>query len=325
MRRKVQAGVLAGIVLCLLPGTMCSHALAEESRITKVSLEITADFEQGEDVREEDIQIYTDSSLYKIDEWKLLNEELKWEGMTVPVVEIVLSQADEPKFSYIGANNLTVKGTKFTFVSSKRSEKDTILNLIIKLPPIEGEIERIEGWEINLDHHGIVSWPYSDSISLYKLEIYRGGTKIGEQSTYGTVASIQGMITQPGNYSVKLSGVSKYEGTWSGYGGRGEAVYFGQDQIDAFDEPAQSLEGSWIENSGFWYYANPGDHLAVAQWQEIEGKWYFFNTQGVMVTGWVEWNKKRYYCSQDGAMLTDSVTPDGYRVGTDGAVIGKEN
>lgn len=44
-----------------------------------------------------------------------------------------------------------------------------------------------------------------------------------------------------------------------------------------------------------------------------------------MVTGWVDWDKSRYYCAEDGSMLTDSVTPDGYRVGADGAVVGKED
>ena len=38
-----------------------------------------------------------------------------------------------------------------------------------------------------------------------------------------------------------------------------------------------------------------------------------------MVTGWVKWNSKWYYCGESGAMLTDTTTPDGYDVGSDGA------
>ena len=38
-----------------------------------------------------------------------------------------------------------------------------------------------------------------------------------------------------------------------------------------------------------------------------------------MRTGWILWNDVWYYCGADGAMLTDTVTPDGYTVGSDGA------
>lgn len=325
MKRQVKGGILAGMILCLLPGAWCSQALAEEERITKVSLEITTDFEPGDSISEEDIQIHTDSSLYKIDEWRLLNEESAWEGAAVPVVEIVLSQAEEAKFSYIGADHLTVKGTRFTFLSSKRSEKDTILNLKIKLPPIKEEVEQMETSDIWLDANGILSWPIHESVSLYRILIYRGGNKIGEKLSYGTLISIQDQITQPGNYSVKISGVSKYDGTEKTLTQRSEAVSFDIDMMSSFQTPSEELSGSWMENSGLWYYVNPGDHLAVAQWQEIDGFWYYFDHMGVRKTGWIDWNKSRYYCDENGKLLTDQVTPDGYRVGADGAVIRKEN
>ena len=38
-------------------------------------------------------------------------------------------------------------------------------------------------------------------------------------------------------------------------------------------------------------------------------------------TGWIDWNGKSYYCSENGDMLTDCMTPDNYLVGADGAWI----
>ena len=38
-----------------------------------------------------------------------------------------------------------------------------------------------------------------------------------------------------------------------------------------------------------------------------------------MVTGWVTWKDKEYYCGDDGVMLVNTVTPDGERVGPDGS------
>jgi glucan-binding YG repeat protein len=43
------------------------------------------------------------------------------------------------------------------------------------------------------------------------------------------------------------------------------------------------------------------------------------NESGTMVTGWINWKSKWYYCGNDGAMYTNTTTPDGYKVGSDGA------
>ena len=40
-----------------------------------------------------------------------------------------------------------------------------------------------------------------------------------------------------------------------------------------------------------------------------------------MKTGWIDWNGKSYYCSENGDMLTNGMTPDNYLVGADGAWI----
>ena len=37
-----------------------------------------------------------------------------------------------------------------------------------------------------------------------------------------------------------------------------------------------------------------------------------------MVTGWVLWKNAYYYCGPDGAMLTNTWTPDGYYVDGNG-------
>lgn len=323
MKKRIRAGILAGIVLCLLPKTLCSQVLADGSRITKIALDVTTDFAPGESIEDEDIQIFTNSNTYKVDEWKILNEETVWEGAVVPVVEVVLSQTADPKFSYIGADNLTVRGADFTFISSKRSEKDTILNVIIKLMPIAGEAETTAA--IYLDSNGIVSWVPDEHTSYYRVKVYQENHLLKEISTYGTLVSLQEIITQSGNYRVKISGVSKYDGKDKTDWEVSDDRYFDERMIAAFTLPAESLEGQWKKSGEDWFYVNPGEHPAAAQWQFIDGKWYFFDAQGIMQRGWVAWNEQWYYCAEDGSMLTENVTPDGYLVGTDGAATGKEN
>ena len=54
-------------------------------------------------------------------------------------------------------------------------------------------------------------------------------------------------------------------------------------------------------------------------WSFINGKWYYFNPDGTMATGWIKDGDQWYYLSESGDMLQDTWTPDGYRVGAFGA------
>lgn len=47
----------------------------------------------------------------------------------------------------------------------------------------------------------------------------------------------------------------------------------------------------------------------------IHGSWYYFNESGYMVASiWIG----NYYLGENGAMLTNTTTQDGYKVGSDG-------
>ena len=57
-------------------------------------------------------------------------------------------------------------------------------------------------------------------------------------------------------------------------------------------------------------------------WKDIKGTWYYFDDGGKMAANcWVG----NYYLGSSGAMLTNTTTPDGYKVGVDGAWISGNN
>ena len=77
-----------------------------------------------------------------------------------------------------------------------------------------------------------------------------------------------------------------------------------------------ALAGQWKQDhKGWWYQYNKGWY-PESKWQKIDGTWYYFHADGYMAYNtWIG----DYYVSNSGAMLTNTTTPDGYRVGPDGA------
>ena len=59
----------------------------------------------------------------------------------------------------------------------------------------------------------------------------------------------------------------------------------------------------WQKIDGKWYYYG-SDGKAATGWKKVGEKWYYFNTEGVMQTGWQKISDKWYYLSDDGAMVT---------------------
>lgn len=66
-----------------------------------------------------------------------------------------------------------------------------------------------------------------------------------------------------------------------------------------------SLAGEWKQDDHGWWYVNDDGTYPVNQWQEIMGKQYYFDGSGYM--------------------LENTATPDGRRVGADGALIQTES
>ena len=70
------------------------------------------------------------------------------------------------------------------------------------------------------------------------------------------------------------------------------------------------------DNVGWWN--TEGTSYSIG-WRQIDSKWYYFNTNGYMETGWIsDTDGKYYYLNADGSMASNTVTPDGYTVGVNG-------
>ncbi|MDZ5128714.1 cell wall-binding protein [Clostridium perfringens] len=71
------------------------------------------------------------------------------------------------------------------------------------------------------------------------------------------------------------------------------------------------IKSGWQEIEGNWYYFNSNGNMKTG-WEEINGYWYYFNSDGVMQTGWQEIGGKWYYFRPDGNMRVGWEKINGY-------------
>ena len=69
------------------------------------------------------------------------------------------------------------------------------------------------------------------------------------------------------------------------------------------------VKDQWVQKEAGWkYYAN---NKAVTGWKQIEGKWYFFNAEGVSQKWWVQDNGTWYYLNGSGELQTGWLQDNG--------------
>ena len=71
------------------------------------------------------------------------------------------------------------------------------------------------------------------------------------------------------------------------------------------------IKSGWQEIEGNWYYFNSDGNMKTG-WEEINGYWYYFGDNGVMQTGWQEIGGIWYYFRPDGNMKVGWEEINGY-------------
>ncbi|MDD7267788.1 MAG: NlpC/P60 family protein [Lachnospiraceae bacterium] len=86
------------------------------------------------------------------------------------------------------------------------------------------------------------------------------------------------------------------------------------------DASGKWMKGNWRKHPNGWWFEYTDGRYPFARWAFIEGRWFYFDAGGYMLSNtWVG----NHYLGADGVMMTDCITPDGYRVGADGTWDGK--
>lgn len=109
----------------------------------------------------------------------------------------------------------------------------------------------------------------------------------------------------------------KEEQGWVYYRESGEKVQGSAEVINGsiygFDEKGQMLTG-WVHKK--LQLVNPANNTIIPS---VEARWYYFSPgTGIALTDWQQLDNKWYYFNHNGAMLVNTVTPDGRYVDQNG-------
>ncbi len=325
-KRGLFLAVTAAAVLAM-PHTVLAE---EEDRtpIGEITIDISSSIEVGDVGSEVDAQVDTDEC--EITTVDVTNEpDDKWKHKDKPKLEITL-EADHDYYFASGYSKKKVhlNGDSATVTSVKRKGKEE-LRVVVTLKALKGtdsdyELEVDEAEWDQLD--GVAEWNDSEDAKYFELRLYQDGKFVTNlPSVHSTSCRLGSYLRTAGSYTFEVRAVysDSRKGDWQESDSfevsaeKAAELFAASQYVISGTGPAS---GDWVQTDTGYRYVNPDQTYAVNNWQQIGGLWYYFDENGYRKTGWIQWKEKWYYLNESGVMLADTVTPDGKKVGADGAM-----
>ncbi|MCI8887160.1 MAG: cell wall-binding protein [Hungatella sp.] len=338
---KIGKQPLAVIFLAAVWGLAVPSQAFGAVAIPRVVLDVESDIKVGDSYSADDIEVTPEKDCYTVEEIRVLNEdeEFWWKETDIPKISVTLRAEDGYYFS-LARGDIEIKGG--TYVSGRKEDSYTLV-LTILLPSMREYLGELSGAKWSSYKDG--AWEEAVNAGSYEVRLYRDGKSVGGiQKVVEPQIDFGSLMGREGTYSFQVRAVNGQnrdkktdwlEAEATSYVDKTLAeqlrIQYGNVIPDYITEPSQMNQifyapdqYGWIHDNGGWWYRNPDNSYTTSNWQLIDGKWYYFNSVGYMVTGWIDWEEKSYYCDPvDGHMLVNTMIPDGsgLRVDSTGAWI----
>lgn len=324
LHKKIMAMLGAGMFMIAVPFT--SMASSNTIQEVKINIDLQQD---GNDV---DVSVTTDSNMCSVDDVAVLSgSDINWTNDDAHILKVQLKADDNNTFTYGIEKHISISGANGTLVKGQSNDWEITAYIALdvfnkyNINVRDLALSDLEWDEMN----GIARWNAAGDSDKYEVQLYRGSQSVTSVfKTEETSYDFSSFITKSGSYTFKVRAItdSSLKGSWK----KSESWHVNLKDAekissggsaDTLSGPGDSRSGKWIKDDKGWKYRTDNTYT-VSNWKYINDKWYYFNESEYMVTGWVHWKDKWYYCGDDGAMDINITTPDGYRVGNDGAWTG---
>ena len=207
------------------------YAASEKSKIGKI--ELTFDSDLGIGVDGNSLSVTPEGSntdRYYVSDTDIVNEDTDdFSDSNPPQIEITLISADEDQWYFASSSsdafrlNLAASSKnrydKVQFVSAKRSEKNTMLTLQVKLiydkkskldnrqaiSLAKNDATSSAGFGWDSAHPGTASWNTEDSARYYQIQLVKDGIDTGiMRSVYKNHYDFSSQMTEPGEYQFRV-------------------------------------------------------------------------------------------------------------------------
>ncbi|MEY8337879.1 N-acetylmuramoyl-L-alanine amidase family protein [Lachnospiraceae bacterium 62-35] len=340
-------GLGALFLVVVLAVSMCMPTFAASHTISSVSIKVKAkDVEVGEHLpalsygessgdNDGGVYVYTASDKYSIREAEWVTSESK--DMKVgdePKLKVWLTSEDDDYYfrGTYRSSNVSVSGG--SFVDAKKDSGDLVVT--IKISPIKGTYDEPEEAYWRENGMGKARWTRGNSSSgAYDVYLYRGSSLIKKvEEIESTSYDFYPYMTKKGTYSFKVRTVPKTSEEKK-YGKKSDWASSDEQYIaeeDVSDGSGQTNDGGsqpgnnssegysgqvgWIQDGNNWYFKYPDGNYHKNGWLKWDGRWYFFDSNGYMLTGWQKSNNIWYYLRPNdggpkGSMATGWLDVDG--------------
>lgn len=250
---------------------------------------------------------------------------------------IELTAEDDYYFNITKSSSIRLSGEGADLIKASRRDNGQTLIVTVELSKLETPIGDIESVSWN-GQKG--EWTEAFGADLYKLTIIGPDGKRTSIETAGTTYDFRPLMQKSGDYyfKVRAKNAAGKTSEWldssilnvtadmaaqnkSDYEVKKEITY--KDGIVAPDmQIVKYLNTGWQKtNDGHYWYRNEDATYPQNNWLYDGDSWYFFDTNGYMVTNeYVTWKGSDYYFGNDGKLVAGVKTPDGRTSDTNGVL-----
>lgn len=320
LKTKKLMGTLLGAAL--LSGVFCIPALAATKTMTSVTVRVGAEASAADyanerincDVwdsldKQEGTYAAVDSMKYSVRTAEWAESETK--NLSIgnePVMKVYLQMGDDDyRFSNsYSTKTAVIKGG--TLLSAEKVSDELVLT--VKLDPISGQYDAPDSVSFFTEGYGNgnARWSFHNDEKLtsgaYDVYLYRENTVVKRLEAYqGTSYDFYPYMKKKGTYTVKVRTVP-YTDAEKKHGKKSEWTESSGLSISEDNVSDGTGQGTWIQNNESWYFQHPDQSLQTNSWFMVNTKWYLFDGEGRMLTGFQAKDGQTYYLDADGAMTT---------------------